>query len=342
MYDVAREAGVSVATVSRCFNRSGPVREQTRLRIERAAEALRFVPNRAAQSLRAVRTHTLGVVVPDLHGAFFSELLRGLDQAARAHRYHLLVAGSHGSKDDIRAALRSMSGRVDGLVVMSPDVSASTVEANLPRRLPVVLLGAHRAGSAGAGSAGTGSASLDVLGIDNAGGAEAMMRHLLGLGHRRIAHIAGSASNHDAEARLGAYRAALAAAGRSADGLVFEGDFTEEAGYRAGERIADLGAPPTAVFAANDATAAGAISALRARGLSVPADVAVVGFDDIPLARYLSPPLTSVHVPIRELGARAVERLGAAVEADAPLPPRQDTLPTTLVVRASCGADGSS
>ncbi len=333
MYDVAREAGVSVATVSRCFNRSGPVGEQTRRRIERAAEALRFVPNRAAQSLRAVRTHTLGVVVPDLHGAFFSELLRGLDHAARAHRYHLLVASSHGSQEEIRAALRSMSGRVDGLVVMNPDVSASTVEANLPPRLPVVLLG---------GRSGPAAGTLGVLGIDNAAGAGAMMQHLLGLGHRRIAHVAGTASNHDAAERLRAYRAAMAAAGLATDGLVFDGDFTEASGYRAGAHLAGLDAPPTAVFAANDAMAAGAISALRARGLRVPADLAVAGFDDIPLARYLSPPLTSVHVPISDLGARAVERLSAAVEADAPLIPRQETLPTTLVVRASCGAGDPS
>ncbi len=329
MYDVARKAGVSVATVSRCFNDSGPVGEQTRLRIERVAEELRFVPNRAAQSLRAVRTHTLGVVVPDLHGAFFSELLRGLDQAARAHRYHLLVAGSHGSKDEIRAALRSMSGRVDGLVVMNPDVSAFTIEANLPPRLPVVLLGERDRPA---------SENLDTLGIDNAAGAAAMTRHLLGLGHQRIAHLAGTASNHDAAERLRAYRETMAAAGLSTDGLVFEGDFTEEAGYRAGERLAGLDARPTAVFAANDAMAVGAISALRAHGLRIPNDVAVGGFDDIPLARYLSPPLTSVHVPIDELGARAVERLGVAIEADTPLPSRQVTLPTTLVVRASCGA----
>lgn len=329
MYDVARQAGVSVATVSRCFSGRGPVGAQTRQRIERVAEELRFVPNRAAQSLRAVRTHTLGVVVPDLHGAFFSELLRGLDQAARAQRYHLLVAGSHGSQDDIRAALRSMSGRVDGLVVMSPDVSASTVEANLPPRLPVVLLG---------GRDGQAYQDLDTLGIDNRAGARAMMQHLLGLGHRRIAYIAGAHSNHDAAERLRAYRETMADTGLSTDGLVFEGDFTEAAGYRYGERLAGLDQPPTAVFAANDATAIGAISALRACGRRVPTDMAVVGFDDIPLARYVSPPLTSVHVPISELGTRAVERLGSAIEAATPLAPQQETLPTTLVVRASCGA----
>ena len=239
------------------------------------------------------------------------------------------MAGSHGSQDDIRAALRSMSGRVDGLVVMSPDVSASTVEANLPPRLPVVLLG---------GRDGQALQALDTLGIDNRAGARAMMQHLLGLGHRRIAYIAGAPSNHDAAERLRAYRETMADAGLSTDGLAFEGDFTEEAGYRYGEHLAGLDRAPTAVFAANDATAIGAISALRACGRRVPADMAVVGFDDIPLARYVSPPLTSVHVPIGELGTRAVERLGSAIEAATPLAPQQETLPTTLVVRASCGA----
>jgi LacI family transcriptional regulator len=325
MREVARQAGVSIATVSRVLNGSGPVGDETRARIEAVARAMRYVPNRAARSLSTSRTHTLGVVLPDLYGDFFSELLRGLDGAARHHRYHLLVAGAHGGADALASALNAMHGRVDGLVVMGPDVRADVLEANLPPRLPAVVLGARVSGFA-------------ALSVDNEGGAAAMTRHLLALGHRRIAHVAGAGGNRDAAERLAGYRAVMAAAGLATDDLVERGDFTEESGYAAARRLLDGAAPPDAVFAANDAMAVGAMSALRDAGRRVPDDLAVAGFDDIPLGRHLTPALTSVHVPIDTLGRRAVERLQAAVEDGDGAAGRPEILPTTLVVRASCGA----
>ena len=138
--EVAKKAGVSVATVSRVFNGSGNVKANTRERIVRVAKQLRYVPNSAARSLTTNRTHTLGVLLPDLYGEFFSEVIRGLDQAARHRGYHLLVSSSHNDVSELEAALRAMAGRVDGLVVMSPDIEAESLEANLPARLPVVLM----------------------------------------------------------------------------------------------------------------------------------------------------------------------------------------------------------
>ncbi len=329
--EVAREAGVSVATVSRVFNDKGPVRTETRRRILEVAERLRYTPHGAARSLITNETHTVSVLLPDLHGEFFSEVMRGIDSTAHGSGYHLLVASSHNDHAEIKALLRAMRGRVDGLIIMSPDVDAHTLESNLPESLPILLLNCLVDGT-----------SFDSINVDNHGGAFAMVRHLAGLGHRRIALIKGAPMNYDARERLRGYRDAVAALGLdAAPELEIDGDFSEEAGYRAGRRALALAPRPSAVFATNDAMAIGCLYALREAGVSVPGDLALAGFDDIPIARYMTPPLTSVSVSIAELGARAMQRLLASVKARNAHERRHETLPTTLVVRGSCGgADG--
>lgn len=325
--DVARGAGVSVATVSRAFNRSGPVREATRRRIEVVAAELRYSPNGAARSLITRRTHTVGVLLPDLYGEFFSELIRGLDQTARGSAYHLLVSSSHDDRAEIEAALRAMRGRVDGIVIMSPHVDAESLRANLPEALPVVLL--NCAAMQGSG--------YDALSVDNAGGALAMTRHLLSCGRTRIALIRGPAGNHDAEERERGYREALSEWGGGEGGeLLLDGDFTEESGYRAAAGACGWSEPPDALFAANDAMAMGALAALREAEVRVPEEIALAGFDDIPIARYTTPPLATVHVPICELGERAMLLLLDAL-TNSDHEPRREVVSTTLVVRGSAG-----
>jgi LacI family transcriptional regulator len=325
--EVARAAGVSVATVSRVLNESGPVAGETRDRIRRIAGELRYIPNGAARSLSMRRTGTLGVLLPDLYGEFFSEVIRGLDQAAQRARFHLLLSSSHNNRNDIEAALQAMRGRVDGLVVMSPHIDVAVLAANLPESLPAVMLNTAQA-----------TAEYDTLSVDNFGGARAMVAHLAGHGHRRVAMVRGPAPNHDAAERLRGYRAALADAGIAADAaLEVEGDFTEEAGFRAVRRLLALDRRPTAIFAANDSTAIGAMSALREAGVAVPREMAVAGFDDIPISRYLTPALSSVRVSINDLGARAMEQLVRAVEEENRHERIHQTLPTTLVIRDSCG-----
>lgn len=325
--DVAREAGVSVATVSRVLNNSGAVREDTRRQIEEVAKRLRYTPNTAAQSLSTRRTSTIGVLLPDLFGEFFSEVIRGIDQTAQQHGYHVLVSSSHNDRAGIEATLRLMRGRVDGLLVMSPDLDAHSLSHNLPERLPAVLLNCR-----------VDDLSYDSINIDNRGGARAMTAHLVRLGHRRIALITGAMHNHDALERAEGHRAALRAAGIEGDPrLELAGAFTEESGYRAAERALRLEPRPTAVFACNDAMAIGALSALRAAGVRVPEEMAVAGFDDIPMAQYVHPPLTTVRVGIHGLGARAATRLLEAIERRSGEERQQITLPARLVVRASCG-----
>jgi LacI family transcriptional regulator len=325
--DVARAAGVSVATVSRVFNNSGPVHEETRARVREVAGALRYSPNSAARSLITAKSNTLGVLLPDLYGEFFSEVIRGIDQTAQHNGYHVLVSSSHESQARIEDAIRAMRGRVDGLIVMSPDNDGPALAANLPDSLPVVLLNCAVEGT-----------TYDAISVDNFGGAYAMVRHLLSTGGTRVAIITGSSRNYDARERLRGYRAALRDAGaEQQEGWEIAGDFTETGGYRAARALAALSPRPTAVFAANDAMAIGALSAFREVGLQVPEDIAVAGFDDIPMARYMSPPLTSVHVEISELGARAMGVLLAAVQEKNRHERQQLVLPTTLVVRQSCG-----
>lgn len=334
MKDVARAAGVSVATVSRVVNASAVVQEETRRRVLEVALRLRFSPNGAARSLITQRTHALGVILPDLYGEFFSELLRGMDQTAQRHQHHLLVSSSHHEPSGLAAAVRAMRGRVDGLLVMAPDVGATALLELLPHGVPTVLLN-------GAPADGDLHPDVHSITVDNVGGAQAMTRHLLALGHRRIGFIAGAAHNADAAQRERGHRAAMRAARVATDrALYVRGDFSEAGGWRGARAMMALAEPPTAIFCANDAMAIGALSALRDAAVDVPGRVAVVGFDDIPVARFLNPPLTSVRVGIAALGERGAALLLQALAERRPLgtAPSRDVLPTELVVRHSCGA----
>lgn len=332
--DVAREAGVSVATVSRVYNDSALVKEETRRHVQAVATRLGYSPNGAARSLITSKTNTIGVLLPDLYGEFFSEVIRGIDQTAQRYGYHLLVASSHDEMSEIEAAVRSMRGRVDGLIVMSPDLGASAAVRRLADRFPVVLLNCAVDDDAGA--------ALDAITIANYDGAYAMVRHLVALGHRRVAVITGGESNFDALERLRGYRAALEDAGITpTPAWEVPGDFDEGSGHRAARALLGAEPRPTAIFATNDAMAIGALSALREAGVRVPEEMAVAGFDDIPMAKYMNPPLSTVHVEISELGERATARLLEVLRGPGTRAPRREIVPTRLVVRASCGESSS-
>ena len=322
--DVARQARVSVATVSRALNGHANVTPQTRAHVLGVASQLRFVPSSAARSLITRRTQTIGALLPDLHGEYFSELIRGIDLAARARGLHLLVSSSHGDATEVAAALRAMNGRVDGLLVMSSHVSADFLWGNVSDDLPVVLMNTRVAGDRHSSFA-----------VDNRGGAFAVVGHLVERGHRDIAFVAGPETNFEAHERLLGYRAALAELLHDGSEYVLQGDFTQESGYRAGNHIAALARRPTAVFAGNDMMAIGCLSALNEAGIVVPDDVALAGFDDIPISRYVNPPLTTVRARITELGALALERLAAVIEEPGRITARHETLCADLIVRQS-------
>jgi len=325
--EVASRAGVSIATVSRVFNNSDPVDEGTRERVKKAATELRYVPNVLGRSLSMRRTDSIGLLLPDLFGEFFSEVIRGCDQTAQKNHYQLLVSSSHSNRKQIEAALRMMRGRVDALVIMSPHIDAEALTENLPRTLPVLLLDCR-----------VESNGFDSLNIDNEAGAAAMTKHLLAHGHRRIAIIRGTEGNVDASERLRGYRAAMEAAGVPLDErLQVAGDFTEASGYDAVGMLLAVSPPPTAIFASNDSMAIGALSALRDQGIRIPEQLALAGFDDVPVGPYLSPALTTVHVGINSLGVKAIETVLHAVRNKNAHHKQQIVLSTSLKIRESCG-----
>jgi len=337
IHDVAARAGVSVATVSRVLNGKGVVREETLKQVLDAAKTLRYVPNVAARSLSSRRSQTIGIVLPDVHGEFFSEVIRGVDLAARSEGYHILVSGSHSDVGEMVEVLEAMRGRVDGLVVMAPDVALSSVSGALPPGLPLVLLNSADS----ADPADPAQPSRSSITIDNYGGAETMMRYLAELGHERIAFIKGPHANADAEERLRGYRDQIgehlgAPASATIPSLELDGDFTEESGRMAAQKILRMSPRPTAIFAANDSMAVGALAALAEAAVPVPAEMSVAGFDDIPIARYVAPPLTTIRVDIADLGRRAFGLLFEAIQQPADPAPRRDCIATTLVVRGSC------
>ncbi len=302
--DVARAAEVSVASVSRVLNRHDNVRPALREKVEAAARALGYVPHAGARSLSLARSNAIGVVLPDLHGEFFSELLRGMDREASERGLQLLLSNMHADPARGVEALHTMRGRVDGLVVMAPHIDPDQLFAHLPPGVPAVLVSCapHRQ-------------PRPELRIDNAAGAQAMVDHLVATGRRRIFHLAGPAGNIDAEERLAGYRAAMAAAGLESH--VERGTFLEESGVSVAERMVREGMDVDAVFAANDMMAIGALMAFRRAGIAVPDRIAVAGFDDIPLARLISPSLTTLRIDIAGLGERAVARLIEQIDGGA-------------------------
>lgn len=303
-----------MASVSRALNGATNVNADMRERVVAASTALGYVPHAGARSLSTARTHAIGVVLPDLYGEFFSELLRGLDRGVSGRGYHLLLSNTHADPALATQAIRSMRGRVDGLIVMAPQIDTAVLAAALPQELPTVFLNSPDAPERAA------------FRVDNVGGAQAMTRHLVESGRRRIVHLSGDLANLDARERRDGYRAALGALPEH----VIEGDFQEASGETAARALLRAGAAFDAIFAANDMMALGALHVLRAAGVAVPRKVAVAGFDDVPLARYLG--LSTVQVDISGMGTTAADRLIDALTGQ-PLVPGITRVATNIAVR---------
>lgn len=291
--DVAKRAQLSVATVSRALNGLENVSENARERIADAVKDLGYVPHAGARSLSLARNNAIGVVLPDLHGEFFSEIVRGMDREASRRGYLLLLSNLHTGSEQATNVLRTMRGRVDGLIVMAPHVRAAELQSALPRGLPAILINTRHAGG------------HPEIHLNNAAGAASVVDHLVSLGRKRLIHIAGPADNIDAQERANAFQEAVAR--HHVHGRIVHGDFEMVSGEKAISALLSKGTKFDAIFAGNDNMAIGAIQALGAAGLTVPGDVAVAGFDDIPFARHLG--ITTVRVRIAELGERALHRL---------------------------------
>ncbi|MFF3953332.1 LacI family DNA-binding transcriptional regulator [Streptomyces sp. NPDC001890] len=344
VYDVAERSGVSIATVSRVYRTPDSVRAQTRERVLEAARQLGYVPSGNARGLASRTTGVLGLCFPDYADPdaeadaeadndaddavmlYSDQIIRGMERAARRHGYALLIAASlEGGPESLVA---KVAGRVDGFAVLAQTVPTEDLEV-ISRRLPVVMIAGPREID-----------HLDHIVVANADGERELARHLIeDHGLRRLAFVGGEAESPDAEARFLGFRQACRDAGLP---VPDEPDLraemmTQAEGARAAEALLDRpGERPQGVLFANDQMAVGALRALERRGVRVPEDIAVTGFDGIPLSRIVRPPLTTVRQPIRQLGEQAVEllvqRLGNSGSEPVSL-----MLPVSLIRRASCG-----
>ena len=323
--DVAKAAGVSVATASRALNGMSIVTAKTREKIEAAATELNYVPHSGARSLTRRKTDTIGVILPDLFGEFFSEIIRGIDLVTHRAGKSLLLGNMHGSAEETGLAIRSMRGRVDGILVMPPNSRADTIEA-VTRDIPTVLLNAQ----------GT-DAATPFVSVDNYAGARLVTDHLIDRGARNIVHIAGPASNRDARERQRGYCDVLAE--RLGDGspLILPGDFRDDAGRKAARLLLNSDIPFDAIFAGNDMMAVDLMSELRAAGRAIGKDVLVAGFDDIPLARYVTPGLTTVHSDITRVGSAAAEMMLRMMQGETLDQGESLIIEPTLAIRGSSG-----
>jgi DNA-binding LacI/PurR family transcriptional regulator len=336
--DVAARAGVSHQTVSRVINGNGLVAAGTRERVLQAIQELEFVPSALARGLSSDRTHTLGMVGADVSDYFFAQAVAGAEAEARKHGLFLVIGSLEPAADgDERGYLRLMlERRVDGLVLARPvlDPGMGSLLASLAERLPLVVIAArlHLPG-------------VDTVEVDNRQGGLDATRFLIEQGHRGIATITGPLAWPHARDRLASYRVALRRAGLKADPALVARcrDWGLESGRAAAARLLGTGQPFTAIFAHSDLLALGAITELRARGLRVPEDVSVMGYDDIPVASFVDPALTTIHQPMRQVGARAVKILLdkiAAVRSHAISRPGRHLLRAELVVRKSAAPPG--
>jgi LacI family transcriptional regulator len=333
MNDVARAAEVSIATVSHVINGTRFVSPERVERVHAAMRELDYTPDATARSLRVGRTQTIGVVIPDNTNPFFAELARWIEEAGFAAGYTTIMGNSCELPErELQYVTTLLSKRVDGLI-LAPWGSPDRALQRVLRRAPIPIVVIDRDDVPG---------SADVVLYDDVGGGRQAAEHLLELGHREIATIAGPADPGHSPGRVQGFLGALEDAGIAprADAIVAS-DYHFAGGRRATAELVGRGVPFTALFAGNDLMAAGAIRELAARGLSVPGDVALIGFDDAPLAEMTSPALTTVRQPVQAMGDRAVELLLARVETPDGAEVGRHVLPTELVVRESTAPPGA-
>ncbi|HMI36169.1 MAG TPA: LacI family DNA-binding transcriptional regulator [Steroidobacteraceae bacterium] len=319
---VAREAGVSASTASRIINRTVNVSDELRLAVEAAIAKFNFRPNAAARGLALGRTLTIGVISQAMDSPFYGEAIVAIERRLQPLGYApLFMSGNWQEQEEIRCMEELINRGVDGIIMFAGCLGDAALKA-YAQKVPIVVTGRLLRAK-----------GLVSMQVDDRHGAILAMRHLLELGHRRIAFLAGLVNHPDANERLAGYKGALAAAGIAFDPLlVLDGDFHEEGGMRAVYQLMDSGVKFTAMFCVNDQTAYGACLALVRRGLGVPKDVSVVGFDDLPASAYRIPPLTCVRQSVQQLGERSAEAILQLIAGRRP----QITLPAVeLVVRES-------
>jgi DNA-binding LacI/PurR family transcriptional regulator len=325
IYDVARLAGVSTATVSRALNGTAQIAPATRTAIDAAVEQLGYRPNSIARSLVTKSTQTIALLLPDISNPFYAALVSGIQECALAHDHTMLLCTTAGDAEREEEYLQLLRAKqVDGALVDGLVLPSDRIAQFVRDGFPIVCLDRD-----------IDSSAIPLVQVDNRLGGRLAADHLLELGHTRIAHVTGAPALHISDDRLAGYQDALREDGiEPHPSLVAPGTFTEEGGYLAAKALVRRHPHVTAIFAANDLSAVGVLNALAEAGRRVPEDVSVVGFDDLRLAGYTSPPLTTVRQPADGLARLATELLIALTRGE-DVQQMRHVLPPTLVVRAS-------
>jgi LacI family transcriptional regulator, galactose operon repressor len=327
--DIAQVAGVASGTVSKALNGSAEISEPTRARIVAVATRLGYRPNAIARSLKVQRTHTLGVITNDRDGLFTTAMVHGLADVANERRFGVFLCNSYGSTAKERRHVELLLDKqVEGIVMTDYKVEERGAPAAPTGDLPLVYLYSY-----------TDATESPCILPDDEGGAKMAAAHLLALGRRRVGFINGPPAYEVTRSRLAGYRAALAEHGQPYDGrlVLTAPDWHQDSGFKLAQQAMALETPPDALVCANDELAAGAVLALSELKLRVPDDVAIVGFDDRPFAAHLPVPLTTVALPLREMGVQAAHKLFDAIGGSPPVSERI-YVPCSLVVRGSSGA----
>ena len=326
--DVAKQAGVAPITVSRVVNNSGYVSQEKRDRVENAIAELGYVPNTLARSLRSRRTNTLALVLTDITNPFWTTVARGVEDAASAAGLNVIFCNTDESEEEQNRYLKVLlQKQVDGILLAPAHSSHEQIESILSQNMPVVIIDRRIDG-----------AEVDTVYCDSEGGAYDLVEHLISLGHKRIAILNGPKDVTTVIDRLHGYKRALTEAGVEAnEKLLFCGGFDIDSGYSMAQQALARSPRPTALFAANNFIAIGAIRAIRDAGLAIPEDVALVGFDDLPETLVIDPFLTAAAQPAYEMGRQATMLLLDRLSGKAPEEIQEIVLPVELIVRQSSG-----
>jgi DNA-binding LacI/PurR family transcriptional regulator len=327
---VAKRARVSIATVSRVMNGTANVNPETAERVREAVEALNFYPDTNARALGSGRSGLYGLIISDITNPYFPELVKAFEDIAVEHGQDVLIANTdYDPKRTETCVIRMLQRKVDGVAIMTSEMEERLIQTFGQRQIPTIFMDAV-----------TGMRSVSTVSVDYSGGVAQAMEYLFHLGHRDIAFISGPLALGSARARAEAFKVALRGHGiKIRRDWLQEGDHRVEGGHHAMMRILKSGSLPTAVVGSNDLTAIGAMGAIHEKGLAIPGDISVVGFDDIELSAYTSPALTTLHVPRRELAATAFRALfrGREEAPDKAKRRHRHVIKTKLIIRQSAG-----
>jgi LacI family transcriptional regulator len=326
---IAEKAKVSIATVSRALNNDPKVTEETKKLILRIANELNYKPNIVARNFAKKTSNIIGLILPDITDEFFSELIKGVDEVTYQHNYFTMVISSHRYlqlENTLSSVLRN--GLLGGLILLVPNISTSLKNILSQTKIPFVLI-----------SGGMNTTNYDVVSVDNYQGAYDITNYLIKkCGYKKIAHITGPVDNDDAKIRVKAFKDACLENDISLPkNFIVEGDFTRDSGLKSGMELMSLKNKPEVIFAANDMMALGCYDAAFKKGLNIPDDIAVVGFDDIFVSQYLNPPLTTVRAQIEDEGKKAAELLIEKIKTknSVNIQPKKIKIATELVIRNS-------